>query len=101
MSVKPLTPDEARKALVLPDDVIIVVNEFLAQRYRGGTCIIKREEVMSALNTRMGLTRTEIFERHYLDFEPLFEDYGWDIQYDAPAYNETYEAFWRCSRSTK
>jgi len=42
--------------------------------------------------------RDDFFDKHWLDFEALFEKVGWKVYHDKPAYNENYEPtfkFWR------
>lgn len=41
------------------------------------------------------LTRSNIFTNRWLDVEPIFRDAGWQVFYDKPAYNESYEPYWK------
>ena len=34
-----------------------------------------------------------LYEKHYLDVEDAYRKRGWIVDYDKPAYNETYDAF--------
>ncbi len=38
------------------------------------------------------MSSSEIYERHLLDVEPSYRAEGWEVEYDKPGYNETYEA---------
>ena len=38
------------------------------------------------------MTSRIIHDNKWMDFEGAFEKYGWIIEYDKPAYNETYDA---------
>lgn len=96
--MKPITPAELKTKLkdIIPDFVIEAVNNLLHEKYRssGGEIHIKQQEVVDEimrLNTK--INRDKIFDKGYLDFEELFEEYGWKVEYDKPGYNETYEAF--------
>lgn len=99
-SIKPITPEEAFLKVV-PDEVLIVVNELLAQRWNGRSCMITQEEVIIAVLKLMvdqGITREEIFNRGWLDIEPHYRAAGWIVRYDKPGFNDSYKAFWAFSR---
>lgn len=99
--VKPFTPDEAKQAKEdqMPDAVFEVVNEMLAKEYTGsGRVVLKQGEVVSNIAAKMGISRNAVFDRKLLDFEPHYRRAGWTVNYDKPAYNESYEAFWEFSR---
>lgn len=99
--VLPLTPKKAKELWVetLPDFVIEAVNHFIGLRYGGDTTsfYIKQDELIKEMLATgpEDLKRDDLFEKHYLDFESIFEESGWEIKYDKPAYNESYEAYWR------
>ena len=38
------------------------------------------------------VTRHTIFDNHWLDIEPIYRRAGWIVEYDKPAYCETYLA---------
>lgn len=93
--VKPFTPDEARaaKKLVIPDEIIQVVNELLVRELNGSYAKMYEEEIVAEVLKRMPhLTREDVFKNKYLDFEPLFRERGWDVKYDSPGFNESYRA---------
>jgi hypothetical protein len=104
--VKPFSPEEARASGIstIPDEIIEAVNELLATKYRGrGICTIKQDDIMSLALQKMGQSenrevRQQIFNRGWMDFEPLFEKAGWSVKYDKPGYNESYDAFFEFSR---
>jgi hypothetical protein len=41
--------------------------------------------------SNLGITEQRVFDRHLLDVEEVFEDVGWDVDYDKPGYNESYQ----------
>jgi len=93
--VKPITPEEARnnKKLVIPDEVIQVVNEMLVRELSNNRATLYQDEIMAEVLKRMPhLTSNDVYKNKYFDFEPLFEAQGWDVKYDSPAYNESYRA---------
>ncbi len=106
---RPITPDQALKAKInaIPSFVIEAVNELLAKRFSGVSCTIKQKEVIEKAE-EIGMARGTIpghasrqtfFNEHWLDFEPLFRDAGWKVEYDKPGWDESYEPFWKFSRA--
>jgi len=37
--------------------------------------------------------KNDIFEKNFLDFESVFRNVGWSVEYDKPGYCESYDAF--------
>lgn len=100
MSVRPITPDEALEKFAdqIPDFVIEAVNELLAKKCRSKTSEIKllQKEVVDNIMQKGAIPEEEknsVFDKGYLDFETLYREAGWDVSYDKPGYNESYEAF--------
>lgn len=93
--VKPLSPDEAAKEARadIPDFVIEAVNNLLKKHLTSGYATLRQDEVIAEILrlSNQELTRQQIFDNKWLDFEPIFEEEGWVVEYDKPGYNETYE----------
>lgn len=108
MSIKPLSPNEALagKITAIPPFVIAAVNQLLTERFSGRSCTIRQNEVVELAQkiasetapTFEAIDKHVFFDRHWLDFEVIYQKEGWSVIYDKPAYNETYEAFWTFSR---
>ena len=94
--MKPISPQEIEDTLeeIFPDAVIMAVNELLKERYRPGNSVnLKQDEIINRIqHLDSSLSRTELFNKHYLDFESLFQKAGWKVSYDKPGYNENYAA---------
>jgi len=95
-TVKPLSPDEAAQqaAADIPDFVIEAVNNLLKKKLNNGYATIFRDDIIDEIirTSKQEVTRQQIFDNKWLDFEPIFGDVGWDVEYDKPGYNETYKA---------
>lgn len=102
MSVAPITPKEAQKqhlAKVIPEEVYEAVNELLSERYSNSEMIIYQDEVVSKAIEKMQADGTSVpvedfFTYHWLDFEPVYEEAGWIVSFEKPAYNESFKAHW-------
>lgn len=102
--VEPITPEEALRAhltFVIPNEIIMAVNSLLTEKCGGSTTsiTIKQEELIDRINeqadaNRSAFGRQELFEKHFLDFEPLFENTGWKVEYCKPSIDEDFEAYW-------
>lgn len=97
-SVQPITPQEVvdKKLESIPDEVILAFNGLIAKKFNGSSATIKQNEAINAILTltedeRIG--RQEIFDNHWLDVEDIYRKIGWDVEFDNPGYNESYEAF--------
>jgi len=66
------------------------VNELIKRKLKGRTAVLEQCDIVSALVKR-GLKRHEIFDQELLDFEPHYRKAGWEVDYDKPGYNESYE----------
>ena len=97
---KPITPTEAiqRCQAMIPDFVLESVNELLVQNANKNVIRLKQDTVIELIIEKM-LTlnpdalesecRTTIFDNGWLDFEELYRQAGWVVEYYKPAYNET------------
>lgn len=90
---EPLRPNEIgpAKAAMIPHEVINAVNELLTSKFvsRKRSVIIHQCDIVRLAKAKMDPgTR---FDYEWLNFEGLFESYGWKVTYDKPAYCENYE----------
>ena len=85
--VAPLTPDEVSDSLLrsIPDGVIEAVNELLTKKLRGTNATLYQDDIKNRAIEIMGIEWKE-FDNGWLDFEPLFRDAGWEVQYYKPPY---------------
>jgi len=95
MPVKPITPAQVikKKKDGIPDFVMEAFNSLIAKNFDGHDATIKQEEVLQVIlaNSPEGTTSDMVFDEHWLDVEDIFKKAGWQVDYDKPAYNETYE----------
>jgi hypothetical protein len=107
MPVKPISTNDATlasaKKELLPDFVIEAFNEMIASRYLNGSAKFKQDEVMEIILQRGNdikdlqgdphIKRHNIFDNHWLDVEEVYRQEGWKVEYDKPAYCETFDAY--------
>ena len=94
---KPITPSEAKKSALsgIPDYVFDTVNAMIAEKIgSGNTVILIQDEIVkrivkSVLPKIPATFRQDLFDKHYMDFEPAYEKAGWKVEYDKPAWCET------------
>ena len=72
--------------------MIEAFNELIARHLHGGTATVPQNEVIARIRSKLGVSRSAIFENGWLNVEPLFRRNGWEVRYDKPGYNETYQA---------
>lgn len=101
-TIKPISPNEIQESLadIIPPEIVMAVNNLLKKKFRGNSVTIYQKEIEAEvfkINPKM--TSEMIYDNHWMDFEPLFVAQGWDIEYDKPGYNESYEAYFIFTRS--
>jgi len=102
MEVKPISPKaliEARKKPdFFPPEIIEAFNELIAKNFNGHSATVDQEEAQELAISKMAkngrkISSKDIYNNGWMDIEPLFRDNGWEVEYDKPGYNESYEAF--------
>lgn len=94
VKVKPMGPDEVKH--ILPDFVIQGVNQAITKYSFGKTSfVISQDDMIKEIMEFVpdGMTRNELFEKHYLDIEETYREAGWFVEFDKPGYNETYKPY--------
>ena len=101
MKSKPITPEETSSKFLeeIPDVVIETFNSFIS-KINGKSITIKQDDIIKTL-VKNGLSRDNIFKNHWLDVEKIYEEAGWKVEYDKPAYNESYPATFTFTPKTK
>ena len=88
MSVKPISPNEIKK--VIPDFVIEAVNELIAEKVNSQNhATVLQKHIVDRVKSKTD----QDFDYAWLDFENVFRDAGWNVNYDKPAYCESYDAY--------
>ncbi|HTE57136.1 MAG TPA: hypothetical protein VK694_00170 [Verrucomicrobiae bacterium] len=88
--IEPIRPEEAAEAFHVPDEVIGVFNDLITEGCVNGHVTVMQKDVVKRL-VDMGVSRKDIFDKGWLNVEQLFEGAGWEVGYDRPGYNESYE----------
>lgn len=94
MGIKPISPDNIVEAKLktIPDQVIQAFNEMIARKWNGSSSTIKQDDVITEIQKNFACGRHEIFDNKWLDVEDIYRAEGWIVEYDKPAYNESYPA---------
>ncbi len=94
--MRPITPEEAKINFQesLPDFVIGAVNACILKECFGKESFtIKQETIVNEILKLApeGTSRSSVFDNHWLDFEELFSKFGWDVKYERPGWDETFD----------
>lgn len=100
MNVKPITPEEVvdKKKNQMPNFVFEAFNELIAKNYSGNSATVKQDDAVALIMEKGDIDRQSVFDRSYLDVEDIYRDAGWKVEYDKPAYCETYAATFKFSK---
>lgn len=93
---KVLSESQLNPCKDIPDYVFDAVNALLCKEVEapGQAIRLSQNQIIDEIIRRNPtITRSVIFERGYLNFEPAYRAQGWHVTYDKPGYCETYEAF--------
>lgn len=79
-----------------PSFVIEAINNVLKRNFRGNQVNISQDEILKEIVklSPKRITKDKVFNNSWMDFEPLYRKYGWEVRYDGPGYNESYEPFY-------
>jgi len=88
--IRPLGPKDVVKSGI-PEFVIEAVNELISEKYNDSSFVIRQNEVKDRIMSKT----TQDFDWEWLNFEKIYRDAGWYVEYDKPAYCESYEAFFK------
>jgi hypothetical protein len=83
-----------QQANAIPKEIIKIFNDLILKDFSHNQATVRQEAVIKRIIEVLGGKREDIFEKHWLDIEPLFEEAGWTVTYDNPGYCEDYEASW-------
>ncbi len=106
--MKPITPDEvvSAKRDSFPHEVLEAFNEMIASEWNGTSSYFKTKDVTALILSKMSttewperVTESKLFNNHWLDVEDIYRKVGWEVTYDNPGYNETYDASFKFSKS--
>ena len=89
---RPFSPEEVRAKRLdsIPSIIFETINAMICEKFDGKSATLKQEDIQNRVcNEDSGLTRREIFDKHYLDIEPFYQEQGWKVEYDKPGYNES------------
>jgi hypothetical protein len=97
--MKPFTPQEAEKAKVvreLPEAVIRVFNELIAEDFDGGYATVYQEIAVAKIAEAMGCTEADVYSNLWVNVEDAYRARGWKVEYDRPIgwAGETFKAHW-------
>lgn len=92
--VEPISPSDVKK--FIPDFIIETVNKLIVEKWDGDEAVILQDDIMDIVSSNDPdndkPSRQEVFDKGWLDFEPLYRERGWSVEYDKPGFNESYKA---------
>ena len=98
--IMPIKPSEIveKKLGAIPNEMIKAVNDCIVKHWNGNVASFKQEELLERYFEIIGepniaSNREKLFEMRYLNFEPIFEKEGWDVEYQRPDDKPAYQNF--------
>lgn len=115
----PITPANAMKTkrLMIPEEVFAAFDELITQEIDiSGCAVIKQSAAIDLVCVKLGipedaverrrngeevLTRDDVYKNGWMDAEESYRLVGWEVEYDRPAYYESYEPTYTFNHNTK
>jgi hypothetical protein len=89
--------------IVTPPEVFDAVNELLRQTEPNycGARKLKQKDIVALAKLKLSCGEVPVdFNFKWLDFEDAYRSKGWKVDYDKPAYCESYDAFFLFTHPT-
>ena len=93
----PITPAEAMKAKTqaIPPEVFEVFDELITRDISlTGTAMVDQDEAVTMIASKLNIHRSVVFANKWMDVEEAYRQLGWVVNYDKPAYYESYKAYY-------
>ena len=100
MSVKPITSDEVvtAKGEIMPDFVKEIINDLIVKNWKVNRACVYQKDIVAKLRDA---DSRDPFAEGWLDFEPIYQEAGWNVEYDKPGWDETYDAHFIFTKKRK
>jgi hypothetical protein len=95
--IKPITPKEIEDNLVdiFPDAVIQAFNALIKENYKvnGETTFTLQDvkKTIKLIDPKVNITK--LIDNGKLDVEPLYRQYGWEVEYESPDRDESFDEY--------
>lgn len=76
---RPIKPEEirARRIDFIPSIIFETINTMICEEFDGKSATLKQDDILNRVcNENSGLTKQEVFNKHYLDIEPFYREQG-------------------------
>lgn len=103
-NIQPIKPEDvvSEKLRIFPDAVIQSFNELIAQDIASGSARVLQEKVVERIQEKdPSLKEEDMIDNGWLNVEEIYRQAGWDVKYDSPAYDESFEPFFTFKPSNK
>jgi len=89
--IKPITPVEAANKQEIPDFVFEAFNKLISENYYNKQAKVVQKDAENLIRQLMpdGID----FNYNWLNVESAYQQNGWEVEYDKPAYCESYDAY--------
>ncbi len=100
MKIQPITPQEVQQIRdeEFPEFVIQGVNNAIKKHYVGDDSFtVKQKDIVKEILAiaPKGTTSNKLFDKHWMDFEHLFEAVGWAVTYDSPSRDDSFDEYYK------
>lgn len=89
-----ISPDQVKVAREdqIPIEVFNAINTLITKNINGDRAIVYQDDIVQRVCSMMEIERNQFDFGSWLDIEDIYRARGWKVEYDRPAYNESYRA---------
>lgn len=94
-TVKPVSPQDLASGVVhaAPAFVIEAFNNMITRTHVNGRAQFTQKAVVEEIQRLVQVSKEDIYKSGWLNVEPHFRSAGWNVVFDKPGYNESYDAY--------
>jgi hypothetical protein len=98
MSMKPLRPNEAiaLKKGQRPDAIMIAFNQEISSKIivaTGKAKVLQKDVIARIKKALPNIPSQDLFDKGWLDVEGEFREAGWEVKYEKPARDESFDSY--------
>lgn len=92
--MKPISPNDDRLgAGRIPDAIIALFNQLIIEKWNGKEAFIPQDVIIrKIMKVEICENRQSIFDKGWMDIEPIFEEAGWKVKYNKQCIGDNFES---------
>lgn len=92
--MNPISPNDDRLSTNrIPDTIIDVFNQLIIEKWNGKQAFITQDTVVHRImKVEPCFDRQDIFDKGWMDVEPIFKEVGWKVEYNKQCIGDNFKS---------